>query len=80
MGWGVGMLPDSLEANGLAYSGCPANTNDLASPLPPPWLIKQTADLSNRVPGYPASGGRLPGPELSGIFCGTSEIGVKVAI
>ena len=27
------MLPDSLEANGLAYSRCPANTNDLATPL-----------------------------------------------
>ena len=28
------MLPESLEANGLVYSRCPANTNDLATPLP----------------------------------------------
>lgn len=29
------MLPDSLEANVLVYRKCPANTNDVATPLIP---------------------------------------------
>ena len=44
----MGMLPDSLEANGLAYSRCLANTNDLATPLA---LTEAAASCDATIPG-----------------------------